>query len=107
MAITGVTPTPALNSTTGRLAALQDEGAAGRADIQDIACTKLRAQVSAGDSVRFLLNGDAITTGVRQIGQRVAAQDGRRVSFRTESQHHELPGQRDRQRTTVHWLQHQ
>ena len=57
--------------------------------------------------MRFLLNGNAITTGVRQIGEGVAAQDGGRISLRTESHHDELPGQRDRQRTTVHGLEHQ
>ena len=66
-----------------------------------------RVQERAGGSLRFLLNAYAITAGVRQIGKRVAPQDRRRVRHRTESQHHELSGQRDRQGKAVRRLQHQ
>jgi hypothetical protein len=85
----------------------QGERAAGRAHVEDVAHPNLPNQVSAGDSVRLLLDGDAITGAVRYTGQRVAAQDRRRVGLRTESQHDELPGQGDGQGAIVCRLQHQ
>jgi hypothetical protein len=59
------------------------------------------AKVSAGDSVRFDLDGDSVARAVRRSRQRVAAHEWRRAIARFEFERHELPRKRVRQRRAV------
>ena len=51
---------PALSSTTGPLARLQNEASARRADVERVAHPDLVAQVRPGRPVRLDLHADAI-----------------------------------------------
>ena len=77
IASTGVAPTPALISTTGRSPGTQHEGASRRARLDDVADAEPGVQVLARRAVGFALHADAIALRARKARQRVGAQQGR------------------------------
>ena len=66
IASTGVTPTPALTSTTGCAPVIERELSARCRDLDPVADVDRGAQVAAGRSVRFDLDADPVARAVRR-----------------------------------------
>lgn len=79
----------------------QAEGTAGRRDVEVVAGAYVAAQAVAGHAVDFDFHADPVRSGARLAGQRVTADQRRRVPLGRDLDRDELPRQCGRQIRTV------
>ena len=96
IARTGVAPTPALSSTTGRVAVAQDEAAARGGDVEHVADLHVVVQVAAAGALA--LDADPVAALAGHVRQRVAADQRRRVRVRPQAHGQVLARPRARRR---------
>ena len=101
MASTGVKPMPALSRITGRRPASSvklPRGALASMTSPTLSRSRHRPRLR---SVRLPLDADPPALVARFAGQRVAAQQRRRLGRGLQPEHDELPGQRPAERTAI------
>ena len=94
MASTGVTPTPALSRhDRPAVVRVEREGAAGRADLEQITHGHAVVEEGTRQPTGFALDRDAVAASVGRCGQRVGAQQRRWCRCGLELEGEELAGE--------------
>src|SRR5262249_4095945 len=86
------------------LSRLQDEAAARRADVENIAHADMVPQVDSSRPIRLDLHADSIALRGYRTGKRVAPKQWRAASGPLKAQNHVLTGERRSQRLTIRAL---